>query len=263
MNKIKLITSVALATLGALSAHAGITVSAFDLILGFTQSGGSNLEVNLGSAANLVTLSGGAEVSLVGATTGLKLADLQTFGAGTAWQNGSTAWGVIGASNAGTDGNLIWGTVKGGATVGTPGAAQGTTNNAIKSMYGTANGALGGSGAVVSANSTNSAFVASSLANSWRARATSSLNFGYSPWSNKLTQTTAGLATSTFQSAALYAFTEGATSADFVGTFKLYNDGGFTFTAIPEPSTYAAILGVATLGFAAIRRRKQQIQAQA
>ena len=32
----------------------------------------------------------------------------------------------------------------------------------------------------------------------------------------------------------------------------------YTYTAIPEPSTYAAILGVATLGYAALRRRKQK-----
>lgn len=46
-----------------------------------------------------------------------------------------------------------------------------------------------------------------------------------------------------------------------LGTTNLV--GGFlgveyTYTAIPEPSTYAAILGAATLGYAALRRRKQK-----
>ena len=53
----------------------------------------------------------------------------------------------------------------------------------------------------------------------------------------------------------------------FLGTFALYTaDGGghnvgdltFTaFTAIPEPSTYAALLGAVTLGVVVIRRRQQ------
>jgi len=57
-------------------------------------------------------------------------------------------------------------------------------------------------------------------------------------------------------------------SSTLLGTFALYTAadgaghvaGDLTFTAfqaIPEPSTYAAILGLATLGFVAIRRRKQ------
>ena len=56
----------------------------------------------------------------------------------------------------------------------------------------------------------------------------------------------------------LYSITANASS--FLGTFALYQNGDLTFTAfqaIPEPTTYAALLGVATLGFAAIRRRKQ------
>jgi len=41
----------------------------------------------------------------------------------------------------------------------------------------------------------------------------------------------------------------------FLGTFSLNaSTGDFQFTTIPEPSTYAAILGAATLAFVAIRR---------
>lgn len=46
-----------------------------------------------------------------------------------------------------------------------------------------------------------------------------------------------------------------------LGYFTLANDGVLTFTAtaIPEPSTYAAILGAAAMGFVMIRRRKEAI----
>jgi hypothetical protein len=43
-----------------------------------------------------------------------------------------------------------------------------------------------------------------------------------------------------------------------LGTFTLNaSTHVLTFTAIPEPSTYAAILGVLTVGFVLIRRRSQ------
>jgi hypothetical protein len=56
--------------------------------------------------------------------------------------------------------------------------------------------------------------------------------------------------------------TSGTAPGTLLGTFTL-TSSALTFTsfaAIPEPSTYAAILGVATLGFVMIRRRKQQQQ---
>ena len=54
----------------------------------------------------------------------------------------------------------------------------------------------------------------------------------------------------------LWELTPGSGAGTLLGTFNL-DSSGLTFTVIPEPSTYAAILAVATLGFAAIRRRKQ------
>jgi hypothetical protein len=46
------------------------------------------------------------------------------------------------------------------------------------------------------------------------------------------------------------------TGAYDIGTFNLSSSGELTFTAIPEPSTYAAILGALTIGIVAIRRRR-------
>jgi hypothetical protein len=44
-------------------------------------------------------------------------------------------------------------------------------------------------------------------------------------------------------------------TAEFEGTFNLTADGNLTYTAIPEPSTYAIILGALTIGSVALRRR--------
>lgn len=52
--------------------------------------------------------------------------------------------------------------------------------------------------------------------------------------------------------------TDGGNSATKLGFFTLTDSSGvfsLTFTAIPEPSTYAAILGAVTVGFVLVRRR--------
>jgi hypothetical protein len=59
----------------------------------------------------------------------------------------------------------------------------------------------------------------------------------------------------------LWELTPGSGAGTLLGTFNLDSTGlTFTVAAIPEPSTYAAILGLATVGFVAIRRRKQAQQ---
>jgi hypothetical protein len=259
MKNTKLILAALLALGGLASANA-ITVSASDLILGFSRSGtsgtgvGSSLEVNLGSVASLTTLSGGSEYFL--GQSVLNLADIQSFGSGATWQATQVTWGVAGATDSGDA--AVWGTVKSGSVVGTPGANQGTVSNKIQGMYTSAAGGLGGESAT--ANSTRAALVNNAGSQAWKTNATANLNFSYSPWTNKLVQSTASLGTLAFQSAELYKFNQAGVAED-VGTFKLYQNGDFSFTsfaAIPEPSTYAAILGAATLGFVMIRRRKQQ-----
>lgn len=40
--------------------------------------------------------------------------------------------------------------------------------------------------------------------------------------------------------------------------YQEYDGGTFSFTQVPEPSTYAAVVGAAALGFAAIRRRRMR-----
>jgi len=72
-----------------------------------------------------------------------------------------------------------------------------------------------------------------------------------------LTSTAAGTGTG------FHKANEGAINgATDLGTFALSSGGELTFTAftaIPEPSTYAAILGALTIGFVAIRRRRAAV----
>jgi hypothetical protein len=49
------------------------------------------------------------------------------------------------------------------------------------------------------------------------------------------------------------------TGAYDIGYFTLSSSGELTFTPVPEPSTYAAILGALTLGVVALRRRKAAV----
>jgi len=59
----------------------------------------------------------------------------------------------------------------------------------------------------------------------------------------------------------LWELAPGTGAGTLLGTFNLDSTGlTFTVAAIPEPSTYAAILGLATVSFVAIRRRKQAQQ---
>jgi len=255
MKNIKLLLGALVALSGVASANA-ITASSYDLILGFSRTSGAgnatSLEVNLGSAASLVTASNGSEITLAG----LSVLDLQNFGAGSLWQNSTTTWGVAGTSDGG-EATLspLWGTVKTGLLVGTPGANQGTPSNKIIGIYGDL------STQASTANSTSAVLVANAgNTNAWKNASAS--GFSYAPWNGKLTQTTNALLTTAFESAELYKFNavgNGAT-ADLLGTFKLYQDGHLTFAAavIPEPSTYAALLGAACLGVAMLRRRRQQ-----
>jgi autotransporter-associated beta strand protein len=60
-----------------------------------------------------------------------------------------------------------------------------------------------------------------------------------------------GSASGTFATLNLPALTSGLSW----NTSSLYTDGTISVSAIPEPSTYAAIFGLAALGFAALRRR--------
>lgn len=79
-------------------------------------------------------------------------------------------------------------------------------------------------------------------------------SFGYFPTAIEVN--TAG--TSKLELWELLPTASGSARGFDLGTFTLHGSTNtLTFTVIPEPSTYAAILGFAPLGVVMIRRRKQ------
>ncbi len=240
----------------AASATAQVSVGLGDLVLGFNKSSStgstSNVEVTLGSIDNFKTggtYATGSEVFL----NQLSVGDLNgTYGTGTGsagWKASGTTWAVVGTNGAG-GGNTLWGTQ---SVAEAPGSDQGAGANIIAAMYNGLNGHA------QSANA-SSAVVSTADVNSWKNQ--SSGNFSY--WQNTIFRNDSGIANvGTSVSIGLYEYVQGAVSSTLLGTFKLYNDGGFSFTsaaaAIPEPSTYAALLGIVTLGIVAIRRRRQAL----
>lgn len=92
--------------------------------------------------------------------------------------------------------------------------------------------------------------------NGWSKNDTSASAFGFTPV-NQFNNTVANLGGANFSASDLYLLSNDGTtgSSTLVGTFAVYQNGDVTFTVIPEPSTYAMILGAMTVGFVAVRRR--------
>jgi len=253
-----LVSSGLLAITLAVTAQAQVVTAGLgDMILGFKKTGATNnLEVNLGNISNFQsggTYATGSEYFL----TQLSAADLTAQF--TTWTGLSTVtFGVAGTNGAG-GGFTIWASDKNLATALTPGASQGTASNAIASVYNGLNNAT------ATANSASAAAILASGPNSWSTKSATGNNFGGSFLGNLASNTLAltGTGGSTFVQLDLYQLVNAGaaqTTSDRLGSFKLYDDGTFSFTsftAIPEPSTYAAILGIVTLGVVAIRRRRQ------
>lgn len=254
--KIKNLIATALLAAGLAAAASAQTVSVGlgDLVLGFNKSSStgstSNVEVTLGAVTNFKSggsyYTPGTEVFL----SQLSVADLNgTYGTGTGsagWKATGTTWAVVGTNGAG-GGNTLWSTQ---VTPENAGSSQGAGANQIATMYTGLNGKA-------IASTSSSAVVPTANADSWKS--TSSGNFGY--FGSTIFRNNSALATpGASNSLNLYEYVEGSNAYSLLGTFKLYDTGSFSFTAIPEPSTYAALLGVVTLGVVAVRRRRQVAQ---
>jgi hypothetical protein len=97
--------------------------------------------------------------------------------------------------------------------------------------------------------------IATSSANSWTKNDTSSSAFNFT--SAQFNNTLSNLGGTNFSASDLYSVQNDGTTgtSTLVGTFAVFQNGDVTFTVIPEPSTYALILGAMTVGFVGLRRR--------
>jgi hypothetical protein len=238
-------------------AAAGLAGSAFaqaplgSLLVGFRDTAAaSSLTVNIGTEA---LLAGGPVVDVGNYASVLS----STFGSGWATDTG-LLWSAAGTTGSapGTRDNFI-----GAATSGSP--LDGVTATATPWNTPVASGGssaaskitavLGGASSTVGGTTVLQNTVAQAWANSVNEN-------GAAAWGqfNKIAYEQAGAGqVDVFN---LNSTTSAGQPGTFIGTFNLQSNGELFFfgtSAIPEPSTYAALLGVVTLGIVAIRRRRQ------
>jgi len=272
---IKSVSAAALFLAAAMAAHAQ-TAGLNDIIVGFRDAntgGASNLEVKAGSVTTLAALT---TETLIGNYA----SNLSAITA--SWQTGTTAalhglsWGAGGTASS----TLIYGTSLWDKNAsGTLGVAGSTLGGNVWNAVASVSGGNSKFGSLYTAFNSVSATpvgdgkaktIAAGNTSSWTALGSTTAAFGvFNPNNNGFAGIEANNLVSGHSYQALDLYSVGVNTSTFLGTFALYaaNEGShlagdLTFTAIPEPSTYAAILGVVTLGFAAIRRRKQQVDAQ-
>jgi hypothetical protein len=262
--KMKLLAGTALLALGAVAAHAQPAYNYGDLLVTFENSTGTDVEYNVGLVTALPT-SGTVDfgnVSSALAANGQSVSstlwavggDLTASLKGGATTTVNTGLGAITALP-----NAIIETQNNSSTpsfVGNASANSTPVNNAINSVgtdislqtstVGTSGLGLDGV-AVNAAGDSNSFTGQQNYANSSLALETTGAGTAQLWLLTSQTPGTSGKSGSN----------EGPfTGAYDIGTFSLSSSGELTFTAIPEPSTYAAILGALTLGVAAYRRRR-------
>jgi len=272
-SKIKLALLATTAVLAASLTSRLSAQSAGDLVIAFEASGAAtNVEVDLGNVSNFVSGSG-------------LVANINTdlTNAFTASWNTNTAlnWGVVGSNpNSGASNGFpnktIWVTGATGDASGytnSPSVNYGTVISKMTAIYGAGTGGLksGGTGGVVNLTDITSQTNAVTGANVIAAISTPTGNaaaftnengansFGGVGTSNVTTflvAENAGGGTTSLDLYTLATTSAGAAAVD-LGTFSLDSSGNLTFTAIPEPSMYAAILGAITVGFVMLRRRNQ------
>lgn len=273
--KSKFILASALLAIGVVAAHAqsGPSYTTTDLVVSFENPAGTDLEFNLGAATSLPTT--GTED--FGSVSSFLTSNGQTVGT-TLWSVAAQAGGGFSGqtptlavpTSSGTVtalGNAFWiseNTSNTPSFVGSASPSSQPVNTAISAVGVdiATNPALAGSGlgalgvAVSAQGDPNSYTKQGSYANvSTDLEVTG--NGTAQLW--LLTATTNGTNASGGRNGTP-ATNEGPfNGATDLGTFALSSGGDLTFTAftaIPEPSTYAAILGALTIGFVAIRRRK-------
>jgi autotransporter-associated beta strand protein len=222
------------------------------------------------SGAHTLTIAQASSTSYDGAITGSSVAVTKS-GAGVLTLTGTNTYGGATTISAGTlkiDGSINNSAVSvaSGGTLAGSGSAGATTLNS-GGFISPANGSIGnlslasltfnGGGTLNlglgSGTSSDSLTIAGAFTKGSVGQYT--IDFGNTGTAGN-TYTLATFGSSTFSSGADFTFANLASGV--TGTFNLgTNDLTFTTTAaIPEPSTYAAILGIGALGFVIYRRRK-------
>ena len=231
-----------------------------DLVLGFDDSNSEpsagDLLVNIGSSSDYLSTADGG--SLTPGTTytvsAYDAADLTTVYGSTEVGNGDVGWTVFGGNGSdggpgGTPTKTLWLSSPTSTSISRKtGSLQITASNNIDNYIASLNGAP--TTGLAGADGTQDTGYASVVKDNG--------TFGYLTINSEAS--TAGISGSGTVSLTLYQLlpTSSGTAAGVdMGTFTL-SSSKLTFTpfeAIPEPSTYAAILGALTIGFVLIRRR--------
>lgn len=261
-------------------ASAAVAAAANDLILGFTASSGTgqsqSVQLNLGNVGSYVRASAGSNWQLANLNSALT----STYGGD--WSTRSDLkFGIIGATNGVTGGPngqptfTVWASSAWTNQASAPlrymvrstnaGDLSTTTSN-VSGLYNTFS-----SGTAISDLSSQTSALTGGTLSGYINSIDSDGRTQWSTWGLSNLATTNHV---TFQATAASGRldlqeimpTSSATrvSATDLGYFTLATDGSLSFTtfsAVPEPSAYAAILGAAALGFVMLRRRKETANA--
>jgi len=275
MKSSLLIKSAAVvAVLGAaVSAHASLGYVPGDLVLGF-QNASKSVEFSIGGTGTTdlasLTAQNGATFDLGNINAGLSNSTTSSgftgTGFGSTWNSdGTVSWGVAAVNGS----SFITGMQQGITPV-----VPGDTPTAIGALGSIVNGGLnsnsplskiGVGGVQVAATQANSSLSSWNAIDKNLATAGAFGTYANASLVNTLTTaTTVGTSGAlnglTYSALDLYQATgaAGSVSEQLLGTLALTTGGEVFFTsAIPEPSTYAMILGAAALGFVMLRRRQQ------
>ncbi len=279
MNVAKLILPVGLLALASVAANAQ-SIPALsdlnsenpgDLILGFSNAGASkDLLVDVGPASDYYTAQTAVQLGATGFTAPLTGGTTYTVTAynptdlasvyGTNANSTSTFWSVVGGN--GNDGGPLGTTPNSNLWVSAPLTSTVmretvTNQQGLSNKLDTITNGLAGGGNAASPGSfaSNDAYTPGTKA--FTLALTGGNNFGYFSGGQVVGNT--GGSSSSLNLFELQPTGLGTAAGVDLGTFTL-TSGGLTFTAftaIPEPSIYAAVLGVLTLGFVLIRRQSK------
>ena len=284
MNKKLLATAAAVLCGFAVSAHAQASYG--DLILGFQASSGTgastDLEIDLGSATQFMNLTAGQSYSIGNINTDLT----STYGSWTG--DSALQFGVVGTTSktatfTGNGITLAKSTLFASSAESSGFPAPAYTQKAatyyssaisnIGTLYGLtgATSAVGGSattnlsdltGHTTAVGTTLTAFTApvgSSGSGSWSLQEAAGGAGFVIPATSGVSLLTLANVGSGSASTDLYELAAGSGSATDLGYFTLDSAGNLSFdnaqTPVPEPATYAVIIGALAAGYAMVRRR--------